>query len=203
MKEIAKPLRDQYPVTDYLTEPPLPFTDVSVGDSPSWGPSDAAVTIVEFSDYLCPACRAAHPTTRKIREAFAGKIRWVFKDFPLDRHPGAKKLAEAARCADEQGRFWEFQDLLFASKDNPKTDQLAGFAQELGMDADRFGQCYQSGKYTAQIAQSIRDARSAGVEATPTFVINGQLKPGAPDFDEFSDIINNELHKAGVKEDAF
>jgi protein-disulfide isomerase len=202
LKTIAKPLREQFPVIVYLKEPPLPLSSVSIGNAPALGPSDAAVTIVEFSDYLCPACRAAHSTTRKIREAFAGKIRWVFKDYPLDRHPGARKLAEAAHCADEQGSFWQFQDLLFDAAETPDSVQLSQFAHELGLDADRFMQCYESGKNADKVSQNIEDARAGGVSSTPTFVINGKLKPGSLPFDDFADIIKDELHKAGVKDDA-
>jgi protein-disulfide isomerase len=190
-----KPLKDQYPVKVYLAEPPLPFSNVTVGDSPVWGNPDAAVTIVEFSDYLCPACRAAHATTKKIREQYAGRIRWVFKNYPLARHKGARKLAEAAHCAGEQGKFWEFQDLLFASPENAGFEQLKVYAQQLGLDAKRFLQCFDNGKYGAKVDQDIREARQAGVNATPTFIINGRFQPGSLSFDRFKQIIEDELNR--------
>jgi protein-disulfide isomerase len=199
IRDNVNPLRDQYPVTVYLEEPPLPFSKVSVGDSPVLGPPNAAVTIVEFSDYLCPACRKAHDTAKKIREMYAGKIRWVFKDYPLERHEGAKKLAEAARCVGEQSKrkFWDFQDRLFASREKPDLGKLKEYTQQLGLDVDRFTQCFESGKYLAKVEQDIKAARESGVRATPTFIINGRLKPGMLPFEDFKQIIDQDLKKAG------
>jgi len=186
----VKPLRNRFPVAIHLQEPPLPFSKVSVGNSPAWGPSDAEVTVVEFSDYLCPACRAAHASTKKIREQYAGKIRWVFKNYPLERHPGAKKLAEAALCAEEQGKFWKFQDLLFASPKKPNLGDLEQYAEQLGLDVKRFTSCFESGKFAANVEMDINEARHAGVNATPTFIINGKLRPGSLSLDEFKQIVD-------------
>jgi protein-disulfide isomerase len=193
----ARRLRDEFPVTVYLKEPPYPYSSVSVGDSPVQGPKDADVTIAEFSDYLCPACRKEHETSKRIRKTYAGKIRWVFKDYPLDRHEGAKKLAEAAHCAGEQGKFWEFQDMLFAFKEKPGPGELETAAQQLGLDVERFRQCYDSGKYDSKVEQHIQEAKEAGVNATPTFIINGRLHSGSLSFDEFKQMIDEELGKAG------
>ena len=190
-----KPLHEQYSVAVYLAEPPLPFSNVRVGDSPVWGNPDAAVTIVEFSDYLCPSCRGAHPIAKKIREQYAGKIKWVFKNFPLDRHIGARKLAEAGYCAGEQGKFWEFQDQLFASPEKYDPEQLKQDAQQLGLAVNRFSQCLDSGKYGPKVDQDIRDGREAGVNATPTFIINGRLKAGSMSLDRFKAMIDSELNR--------
>jgi predicted DsbA family dithiol-disulfide isomerase len=195
----ADTLKKKYPVTIYLEEPPLPFSNVIVGDSPTLGPGGAHVTIVEFSDYLCPACRKAHETTKKIRAIYAGRIRWVFKDYPLDRHKGAKKLAEAARCAEEQGKFWDFQDQLFAFKKAPTSEQLKTAAKQLGLDVHRFTQCYDDGKYVTRVEQDIEAARQSGVNATPSFIINGRLSPGALSLDDFKQRIDEELKKAGAQ----
>lgn len=196
IKDRVKPLRDQYPVTIHLTEPPLPFSKVSVSGSPALGPADATITIVEFSDYLCPACRGVHEVTKSIRETYAGKVRWVFKDYPLDRHEGARKLAEAAHCAGEQGRFWEFQDRLFAFREKPDSAKLKEFAAQIGLDGERFMQCYQSGKYAAQVEQGVNQARESGVSSTPSFIINGRLKPGGLSREDFAQIIDEELARA-------
>ncbi len=83
------------------------------------GPADALVVVVEFSDYLCPGCRKGYEITKTIRDKYRDRIRWVFKDFPLDRHEGADKMAEAAHCANDQGKFWQYQDLLFSSENTP------------------------------------------------------------------------------------
>jgi protein-disulfide isomerase len=195
IKEITRPLRDKHPVSVYLEEPPLPFSQVSIGQSPVWGPGDAPVTVVEFSDYLCPACRRVHKTTKEVKERYAGKIRWVFKDYPLKRHKGAKKLAEAAHCAGEQGRFWEFQDLLFAAEKELELEDLTAFARDLGLDNDRFVACYQSDRFKAQVEQHIKEARASGVSSTPTFIINGRLKPGGLLMEDFEKILEDELKK--------
>jgi protein-disulfide isomerase len=188
----------QYGVEFYLVEPPLPLTRISVGDSPTQGPPDAPVTVVEFSDYTCSACRQAHETTLALRDAFQGKIRWVFKDFPLDRHKSARRLAEAARCARDQGLFWEYQDLLFMGGGDPDDSQLVAYAVELGMEAEPFERCLKSGRHVAGILEDIRSAEEAGVEATPTFIINGRIRPGTPDPEAFRRLIEAELAHAGV-----
>lgn len=192
-KKMTDPLREHFPVKVYLKEPPLPFSNVSVDDSPVLGPADAAVTIVEFSDYLCPVCRKAHKVTKEIREIYAGKIRWVFKDFPLKIHPGSKKLAEAAQCAGDQGKFWEFQDLLFAASQKPDYEELKGFAHQLDLDVNLFGQCYESEKYLPKVKQEIQTARNAGVGSTPSFIINGRLNPGSLSLEDFKKLIDEEL----------
>jgi protein-disulfide isomerase len=198
IRDNVNPLRERYPVTVFLKEPPLPFSKVSVGDSPVLGPPNAAVTVVEFSDYLCPACRRNHDTAKKIREMYAGKIRWVFKDYPLEQHKGAKKLAEAGHCIEEQSKdkFWDFQDLLFASSEKPDLKELKAYTQKLGLDVDRFTQCFESGKYSAKVEQEIKAARESGVRVTPTFIINGRLKPGILPFENFKQIIDQDLKKA-------
>lgn len=199
-KKMTDPLREHYPVTVYLKEPPLPFSNVSVGDSPVLGPADAAVTIVEFSDYLCPVCRKAHEVTKEIREIYAGKIRWVFKDFPLNRHPGAKKLAEAAQCVGEQGKFWEFQDMLFEAPQKPDYEELKGFVRQLDLDVNLFSQCYESERYLPMVEQAVENARNAGVGSTPSFIINGKLSPGSMSLKDFKKIIDEELTKAGAED---
>jgi protein-disulfide isomerase len=199
IQEYAKSLREQNEVAIFLKEPPLPLTRVSLGNSPFLGPADASVTVVEFSDYLCPACRTAHETVKGVKEAYQGKIRWVFKDFPLDRHPGAKEMAEAARCAGEQGKFWEFQDLLFAAKEKPALNELKEFANQLGLDAGRLAQCIESGKFRSEVEKDIQSAKDAGVDSTPTFIVNGRLRTGAPSLEDFKELIDEALEKAAVR----
>ncbi len=195
-------LRERYGVELLLEEPPLPHTRVALGDSPVQGPEDAPVTVVEFSDYTCPACRKAHEIAMEIREEFRGKIRWVFKDYPLERHQGAGTLAEAARCARDQGMFWEYQDMLFLSPVDPDERRLASLAEELGMDGDRFERCLQSGRHRGDVLADVRAAEEAGVEVTPTFIVNGRLHPGTPEPEAFRDLIESELARAEDREAA-
>ena len=195
VEEYADSLKDRYDVAVFLKEPPLPLTRVRVEDNPATGPENAPVTIVEFSDYLCPACRAAHEAATQIRESYRGKIRWIFKDFPLEQHKGAKKMAKAAHCAREQRKFWKYQDKLFASEGKPDQEMLKNYASELALDPNRFEHCIKSDKYLENIEEDIEDGRDAGISATPTFIINGKMKSGSLSFDDFKNLIEDELKK--------
>ena len=193
-------LRERYGVELLLEEPPLPHTRVALGDSPVQGPENAPVTVVEFSDYACPACRKAHEIAMEVREAYRGKIRWVFKDYPLERHEGAGTLAEAARCARDQGMFWEYQDMLFLSPVDPDEQRLAALAEEMGMDGDRFERCLRSGRHREGVLADVKAAEEAGVEVTPTFIVNGRLRPGTPRPEAFRELIESELARAEDRE---
>jgi protein-disulfide isomerase len=191
----TKPLKEKYNVSVFLSPPDLPMTSVSEGSSPALGPADAAVTVVEYSDYECPSCRKNHEIIKKIREKFQGKIRWVFKDFPLDRHKDSKYMAEAARCAGEQGRFWEFQDLMYTTDSNPDLALMKQDAQSLNLNVNQFSECLESGRNLAVIDKDKQDAKESGVSSTPTFIINGRLRPGYITFETFSDLIQHDLDK--------
>jgi protein-disulfide isomerase len=195
MQAYLVPLMEKYQVKDLYKPPVLPLANVEIHNNFSLGPENAAVTIVEFSDYLCPSCRKAHHITQKIREKYKGKIRWIFKDYPLQRHKGAKYLAMAARCAGEQGKFWEFQDLLFSAEktDLTRKDVMA-FAASLGLDLEKFAKSMDNRTFLADVEQDLADVKKAGVNATPTIIINGKLHPGSPSYEEFSTIIDKELY---------
>lgn len=192
----VKPLFEKYNVKDLYQPPKLPTANVDIMNSPSWGPVEAKVTIVEFSDYLCPSCRKAHSITKRIKEKYKGKIRWIFKDYPLKRHRGAAYLAMAARCADEQDKFWEFQDTLFGYKikDISRND-LLNDAASLNLDVDRFALCLDNRAYLYAVQKDLQDVQSAGVNATPSFIINGKLHPGVPDEQTFSKMIDEALNR--------
>ncbi len=178
-----------------LKETRVPLERIRIKGSPSLGPDNAPVTVVEFSNYLCPACRAAHITAIKIKERFKGKIRWIFKDFPLQQHSGAKKMAIAAHCAGEQGKFWEYQDMLFASEGKTDTDLLKKYASDLALDLDRFDKCLESGRHLERIERDIENGKEVGISGTPTFIINEKMKAGASSFNKFKKIIEGELKK--------
>jgi len=197
LREHIKGLRDRADVRILLEEPPLPVAGVPLGDSPVEGPPDAPVTVVEFSDYLCSACREAHRIVTDLKEEYEGKVRWVFKDFPLERHQGAEKLAEAARCARDQGLFREYQDMLFRTPERPDDDTLLGFAEGLGLDIQQFRACLKSGAHAQAVLEDIRAGERSGVEVTPTFIINGRIRPGTPGPDEFRRLLDVEIGKAG------
>jgi protein-disulfide isomerase len=167
------------------------------------GDADAPVTIIEFSDFPCPYCRRyALQTLPKIVETYVdtGKVRYIFNDFPLESHPNALKAAEAARCAGVQGAYWVMHDRLFRDQKEwsqqgaeQVLDTFVGYATDLGLDETAFHQCIESGQYGQQIRQHQWEGQQAGVQGTPSFLINGQLLSGAHPFEEFQRIIEEEL----------
>ena len=198
--------------------PPVVVDNVSADDDPSWGPTDAKVTVVEFSDFQCPFCsRFFTQTYPQIKQQYADKIRFVFRDFPLSSiHPWAEKGAEAAGCAYDQGKFWEYHDAIFQNQSTiTQTYQTAaqasgeaaalaatidGFkstATTLGLDAATFGQCLDSGKYSQEIQKDYQDGISYGVEGTPAFYVNGLAISGAQPLSVFQSAIDAALQEAG------
>jgi protein-disulfide isomerase len=169
--------------------------EVSADDDPSIGPEDAPVTIIEFSDYECPFCAKVEPTIMQVLEAYGDDVRFVYRDFPLDSHRDAQKAAEAAECADDQGKFWEYHDLLFANQGNLGVSSLRQFASDLDLDVDAFNDCLDSDKYEDEVKKDFQDGQAAGVGGTPAFFINGQLVSGAQPFSVFKQVIDAELAK--------
>ena len=160
----------------------------SVADAPMLGRADAPVTIVEFSDYQCPFCQRFFATTfpaLKKEYVGTGKVRYVFRDFPLDRiHAHARKAAEAAHCAGEHDRYWEMHDLLFRNQRALATPQLASHARTVGVDGAQLEDCLSSGRQAARVERGLIDGAAIGVRGTPTFVVGktkaGDLVEGTP-----------------------
>src|SRR6266404_1301925 len=150
-------------------------TSIALGDSPVRGDKNALVVLLDFSDYQCPFCgRFVRETMPLIDHDYvqSGKIKYVFRDFPLESiHPLAFKAAEAARCAGEQNRFWEMHDRLYQNQNALDLGSLPFYAQALGLNVDQFAQCLNSDKYLSSIRTDISDATSAGIQGTPNFVI--------------------------------
>jgi protein-disulfide isomerase len=176
---------------------------------PSRGPADAAITIVEFSDYQCPYCTRWHEETyQPLLEAYPGKIRFVYRNFPLSFHQNATMGAEAALCAGDQGQYWKMHDKLFAEKDLMNSaqgttlgvDDFTAFATDIGLDRSKFETCLTSEKYKAQIQADVSFANSLpsengepAVSGTPTFFINGTRLVGAYPLATFKQIIDAQL----------
>ena len=147
----------------------------------SLGRSDAALTLVEYTDYQCPFCRQFHDTTfQQLKKNYidAGKLRFVSRDLPLEFHNNALTAAQAARCAGEQDQFWQMRDILIANSTNLGQDAILTYAQQLALDMNGFRLCLDSGKYFAEIQRDIAEAGSAGIYGTPTFVL-GRTSEGA------------------------
>jgi protein-disulfide isomerase len=155
---------------------------VRLAGNPMLGKPDAPLTLIEFSDYQCPFCRRYFQTTLpalKTEYIDTGKVRYVFRDFPLDRiHPQARKAAEAAHCAGDQGKYWEMHDLLFQDQQALDLDQLKKYARDLQLDPTAFDTCLEQGKYTAEVQQDYDEGVAAGVRGTPGFFLG---KTGADD----------------------
>jgi protein-disulfide isomerase len=160
---------------------------------PAKGPENAPVTIVEFSDFQCPYCSRATETVSKVMETYPGKVRVVFRMFPLDFHEHAPKAAEAALCANEQGKFWEYHDSLFKNQQNLGVDGLKEQAKTVGLDEAKFDQCLSSNKFAEQVKKDVAAGKEVGVRGTPAFFINGRPLSGAVPFDEFQKAIDSEL----------
>ena len=193
-EEFLKALRSQARVVVNLKPPPVLRVDVAVDGAPIKGPAKAPVTIVEFSDFHCPFCRRVLPTLAQLESQYGEKVKLVFRDFPIDNlHPGASQAHEAARCANEQGKFWAYHDKLFASPPKSSPEIFKGLAKEVGLDMPGFENCFDSGKYQAAIKKDIEEGNRVGVTGTPAFFINGRIVSGAQPLEAFSRIIDDEL----------
>ena len=174
--------------------------NLEVGDSPSMGNADAPVTIIEFSDYQCPFCgRFYSQTLPSIKRDYidTGKVRFAYKDFPLESiHPEATPAANAARCAGEQGKYWEFHDKTFENQDLLSTASYNQWAQEIGLNTAPFAECVKSNKYASAVRDDLRTGSAAGVQGTPAFLINGLLVSGAQPYTVFQQVIDAELGTA-------
>ena len=175
-----------------------PKVEVAYDPARVSGDAKAPVTIVEFSDFQCPFCQKAEPILKDLLAKYNGQVKLAFLDFPMrSLHPQAQIAAEAARCAEQQGKFWQYHDVLFA--DQTKLDEagLAQSARSLGLDENSFQSCLKSGKFKAQIEHDVQEGTKAGVAGTPAFFIDGISLNGVQPEAEFEKIINAELANIG------
>jgi protein-disulfide isomerase len=174
--------------------PPLLVPKVQVAaEGQLKGEPNAPVTIVEFSDFECPFCSRAEESVKQVMEAYKGKVRLYFRDFPLPFHSKAQKAAEAALCAAEQGKFWEMHGALFANQQALDVPALKDQAKKLTLDEKKFGECLDSGRMASKIEASKKAGEAVGVTGTPAFFINGRMISGAQPFEKFKELIDNEL----------
>jgi len=170
-----------------------PRQEVKAAERPARGPANAPVEIVEFSDFQCPYCLAAHPTVKRVLDTYGDRIHLVYRHFPLPNHPNAHPAAEAAQCANEQGQFWPYHDRLFATPGKLSDADLKQSAAELRLDTARFNACVDSHKYKDLVDADVKAGQDAGVSGTPAFFINGRELTGAQPFEAFRRIIDEEL----------
>ena len=195
-EEFIASLRSKANVVTHLEAPPIARLDVSVDGAPARGAATAPVTIVEFSDFLCPFCKRVQATLDEIARRYGDKVRFVFRNFPIEQlHPGAQRAAEAARCAGEQGKFWPYHDVLFGKPARPGHEDLVAYAGEVGLDAQSFSSCLRSGKYAEAVQKDVNAGKQLGINGTPAFFVNGRAVVGAQPVETFVQVIEDELSR--------
>jgi len=184
------------PVPEEVTPPPpgqLTPVTLNLGNAPVWGPADAPVTIVAFSDFQCPFCARSVATLHQIRSAYPDSVRIAFKNFPLNIHRDAPLAAQAGLAAAAQNKFWEMHDRLFANQKTLKREDLPQIARAAGLDVQRFESDLDSGKFRTAVESDITEGQSLGVDGTPVFFVNGRRLAGASPFTDFDAMIRHEL----------
>lgn len=181
-------------VGKYVEIPEIAENDIQIGSR------DAKVKVIEFSDFQCPYCRAFQLNTiQKIIKDYGDKILFVYKNLPLDFHPQAENAAQAAECANEQGKFTLYSDKLFASQDDwgksSGTQNFKNYAVQLGLNATQFNKCLDDNKFQDKISGDIEEAKEFGISGTPAVFVNDQFKAGAVGYDDIKKIIDEELAK--------
>ena len=170
----AEQLRRAAKVEINLTAPESPAFSIATDDQPVKGNPSASVTIVEFTDFECPSCARQHPVLDRIVSEYGDRLRLVVRDFPLSQHANARKAAEAAEAAREQGKYWEYAAVLFRNQSALGVDKLRQYATEVGLDRARFDASLDSGKFAEKVQRDLMDGRKLGVNGTPTLYINGK-----------------------------
>jgi protein-disulfide isomerase len=208
-QELVEGLKTKYKVTNRLSEERAAASvakakevrpKIEANALTAKGPASAAVTVVEFSDFQCPFCSRVVPALNETSKKYADKVRFVFRQFPLESiHPQARKAAEASLCARDQGKFWELHDEMFADQGGLAVDKLKEKATKVGLDAAKFAECLDGGKAAAEVTADLALGNSIGVNATPTAYVNGRQVEGAIDLASLSKLIDEELAKAGSK----
>jgi protein-disulfide isomerase len=180
-------------ITLPAVEPPI--LAVTTHNDPYLGPESALVTIVEFSDFQCPYCQQSVSVLKELRRLYGEKIRLVYRDYPGPNHPYAPQAAEAAQCAGEQGKFWEYHDLLFDRQSSGKGWDFVALAKEVGLQQETFDTCLESGRFREEITKDLQDGLKLGVTSTPTFFINGRPLVGAHPLATFQTLIDGLLEQ--------
>lgn len=177
-------------------KPEMVRINVEVGDAPFLGPKDAPITIVEFADFQCPYCSMAVPTVQEVMKKYDGKVKLVFKNFPLSFHAQAMNAAVAADCAKAQGKYWEMHDKLFENHAKLDDALYGKLATAIGLDSGKFSACMKDPKIKSHVEAELAYGQSLGINGTPAFYINGvQLMAGAQPKEEFIKVIDVELSK--------
>ncbi len=167
-------------------------------DDRAIGPATAPVTIVEYGDFGCTTCRAWHNAgiLNQVRNKYGDKVRFVWRDFPVIT-PQSPKAAEAGRCAADQGKFWEYHDVLYARQPILDVDSLKSYAAQMGLDVAKFNQCLDSSQHQAEVNRDLQDAFARHFAGTPSFLINDKPLAGPQSFEMLQSLIDPILARSG------
>ena len=172
--QLMNQIQEQKSYSVELTNPLPPVFDVATAGYPSKGNPKAKVTLVEFADYQCPHCKKAGAVVKNLLKKYGDQLQVVYRDFPVNSSGISRKVAEAAVCADQQGRFWDFHDLAFERQNYLKAVKSSMLAEQLGLDMDKFNACYAEEATKAKVTTSLEEGNRLGLTGTPTFFINGR-----------------------------
>jgi protein-disulfide isomerase len=156
------------------------------------GSKDAPVQLVEFADYECPYCQQVNPLIQKLQEEYGDKLSFAYKDFPLPMHHRSQNAAEASRCAGEQGKYWEYHDVLYYSRMLDVND-LKKHAQVLKLDEGRFAKCLDEGKEAEAVKKDLEEGKKMGLPGTPSFFVNGHYFHGSVDYSTLKEMVDQQL----------
>ncbi len=174
-----------------------PSADLDLAKAYTKGSPSAPVVFVEFADYECPYCQKVNPQIQQLKKEYGDKVAIVYKDFPLPMHHSSEKAAEAARCAGEQGKFWEYHDVLFYSR-QLDVDELKEHARVLNLDGAKFDECLDSGNEAAAVKKDLEEGKDLGLTGTPSFFVNGHFFSGVIDYGTLKDMVNQQLNLAAA-----
>jgi protein-disulfide isomerase len=196
-RQFESSLRDKSKIVVNLEAPRIPVTIPA--SEPSVGPETAAVTIVEFADYQCPYCHRAQGIVDEILAKYGTKVRFVHQDFPLENHARAFAAARAARCAGDQGKYWDFHRGMLRQPSDFSDDDFVKRAEGLSLDVEKFKTCVAGSSHDAAINAAHKLGGDLGVTGTPTFFVNGRMLYGARPSDQFSQVIDEELQRTASR----
>ncbi|MCF6194583.1 MAG: DsbA family protein [Kangiellaceae bacterium] len=180
-----------------LKKPSRPKFEIPIGDSPVLGDANAPITLIEYSDFQCPFCARAEATVKQLIKDYPGKIKLVYKNFPLSNHDDAFIAAEAGFCAQEQSeaKFWQLHDIMFDDRKGLNLEGLVSKAKSIGLDLAKFESCVKNSKYALNVNKDIAEGSRFGVNSTPAFFVNGIMLLGAQPYEAFKKIIDEELRE--------
>jgi protein-disulfide isomerase len=187
--EFIEELRSKADIEFLLERPELIKLDLTPDDDPSMGRHDAPITIVEFVDYQCPFCSKGTKILKEFVFKKNNNIRLIQRDFPLPSHKDARMAAEAAECADEQGKFWDYTELLFSNQQSLADENLQEYATRVDLNMKQFRDCLYGGRQSREVDKDITDAKMAGISSTPSILINGYYISGIPSLEYLEEVI--------------